>query len=46
MDTASNVRGAEKVMEEQKKTLKMEVSETTHDCIFSIKYLRCVVSVV
>jgi NADP-reducing hydrogenase subunit HndA len=40
--TACYVRGAEKVLEELKKTLKIEVGETTSDGKFSINCLRCV----
>lgn len=40
--TACYVRGAEKVLEELKKTLKIEVGETTPDGKFSINCLRCV----
>ena len=40
--TACYVRGAEKVLEEFKKELKIEVGETTSDGKFSISCLRCV----
>jgi NADP-reducing hydrogenase subunit HndA len=40
--TACYVRGAEKVLEEFKKELKIEVGETTPDGKFSISCLRCV----
>ncbi len=40
--TACYVRGAEKVLEEFKKELKVEVGETTTDGKFSISCLRCV----
>jgi NADP-reducing hydrogenase subunit HndA len=40
--TACYVRGAEKVLEELKKELKIEVGETTTDGRFSINCLRCV----
>ncbi|MFO7880248.1 MAG: NADH-quinone oxidoreductase subunit NuoE [Bacteroidota bacterium] len=40
--TACYVRGAEKVLEEFKKELKMEVGETSPDGKFSISCLRCV----
>ncbi len=40
--TACYVRGAEKVLEELKKALKIEVGETTADGKFSINCLRCV----
>lgn len=40
--TACYVRGAEKVLEEFKKNLKIEVGETTTDGKFSIACLRCV----
>ena len=40
--TACYVRGAEKVLEEMKKELKIEVGETTADGKFSISCLRCV----
>ncbi|MGD2034123.1 MAG: NAD(P)H-dependent oxidoreductase subunit E [Bacteroidales bacterium] len=40
--TACYVRGAEKVLEEFKKELKVEVGETTDDGKFSISCLRCV----
>jgi NADP-reducing hydrogenase subunit HndA len=40
--TACYVRGAEKVLEEFKKELKIQVGETTTDGKFSINCLRCV----
>lgn len=40
--TACYVRGAEKVLEELKKELKIDVGETTADGLFSISCLRCV----
>lgn len=40
--TACYVRGAEKVLEELKKELKIQVGETTSDGKFSINCLRCV----
>jgi NADP-reducing hydrogenase subunit HndA len=40
--TACYVRGAEKVLEEFKKELKVELGETTADGKFSISCLRCV----
>jgi NADH-quinone oxidoreductase subunit E/NADP-reducing hydrogenase subunit HndA len=40
--TACYVRGAEKVLEELKKELKIQVGETTADGKFSISCLRCV----
>lgn len=40
--TACYVRGAEKVLEEFKKELKIQVGETTADGLFSIACLRCV----
>ncbi len=40
--TACYVRGAEKVLEEFKKELKIKVGETTPDGKFSINCLRCV----
>lgn len=40
--TACYVRGAEKVLDEFKKNLKIEVGETTTDGKFSIACLRCV----
>ncbi len=40
--TACYVRGAEKVLEEFKKELKVKVGETTADGQFSINCLRCV----
>lgn len=42
MGTACYVRGAEKVLEEFKRQLKIEVGETTLDGKFSINSLRCV----
>ncbi len=40
--TACYVRGAEKVLEEFKKELKLEVGETSADGKFSLSCLRCV----
>lgn len=40
--TACYVRGAEKVLEEFKRTLKIQVGETTPDGKFSLSCLRCV----
>lgn len=40
--TACYVRGAEKVLDELKKELKIEVGETSEDGKFSISCLRCV----
>lgn len=40
--TACYVRGAEKVLEEIKKTLSIKVGETTEDGKFSINCLRCI----
>ncbi len=40
--TACYVRGAEKVLDEFKKELKIEVGETSNDGKFSIACLRCV----
>jgi NADP-reducing hydrogenase subunit HndA len=40
--TACYVRGAEKVLEEFKKELKIQVGETTPDGKFSISCLRCI----
>lgn len=40
--TACYVRGAEKVLEEFKKELKIEVGQTTEDGKFSLSCLRCV----
>ncbi len=40
--TACYVRGAEKVLEEFKKNLKIKVGETTPDGKFSLSCLRCV----
>ncbi len=42
MGTACYVRGAEKVLDEFKRELKIEVGETTADGKFSISCLRCV----
>jgi NADH-quinone oxidoreductase subunit E/NADP-reducing hydrogenase subunit HndA len=42
MGTACYVRGAEKVLDEFKKTLKIKVGETTPDGKFSLSCLRCV----
>jgi NADH-quinone oxidoreductase subunit E/NADP-reducing hydrogenase subunit HndA len=42
MGTACYVRGAEKVLDEFKRKLKIEVGETTEDGKFSISSLRCV----
>jgi len=42
MGTACYVRGAEKVLEEFKKQLKVPIGETTEDGKFSISCLRCV----
>ncbi|HOW41368.1 MAG TPA: NAD(P)H-dependent oxidoreductase subunit E, partial [Bacteroidales bacterium] len=42
MGTACYVRGAEKVLEEFKKELKIQVGETTKDNKFSLSSLRCV----
>lgn len=42
MGTACYVRGADKVLEELKKELGIEVGETTEDGKFSITSLRCV----
>jgi NADH-quinone oxidoreductase subunit E/NADP-reducing hydrogenase subunit HndA len=42
MGTACYVRGAEKVLDEFKKELNIEVGETTGDGKFSISCLRCV----
>jgi NADP-reducing hydrogenase subunit HndA len=42
MGTACYVRGAEKVLEEFKRQLKIEIGETTPDGKFSINSLRCV----
>lgn len=42
MGTACYVRGAEKVLDEFKKELEIEVGETTGDGKFSISCLRCV----
>lgn len=42
MGTACYVRGAEKVLEEFKRKLNVEVGETTKDGQFSLNCLRCV----
>lgn len=42
MGTACYVRGAEQVMDELKRQLKIEVGETTADGKFSLNALRCV----
>lgn len=42
MGTACYVRGAENVLGEFKRQLKVEVGESTHDGMFSINCLRCV----
>lgn len=42
MGTACYVRGAEKVLDEFKRILKIEVGETTPDGKFSLSSLRCV----
>lgn len=42
LGTACYVRGAEKVLDEVKKVLGIEVGETTPDGIFSLDCLRCV----
>jgi NADP-reducing hydrogenase subunit HndA len=42
MGTACYVRGAEKVLEEFKRKLNVEVGETTKDGKFSLNCLRCV----
>ena len=42
LGTACYVRGAEKVLEEFKKELKINVGQTTHDGKFSLSCLRCV----
>jgi NADP-reducing hydrogenase subunit HndA len=42
LGTACYVRGAEKVLDEFKKTLKIKVGETTPDNRFSLSCLRCV----
>jgi NADP-reducing hydrogenase subunit HndA len=42
MGTACYVRGAEKVLEEFKRKLSVEVGETTKDGKFSLNCLRCV----
>ena len=42
LGTACYVRGAEKVLDEVKKVLEIEVGETTPDGFFSLDCLRCV----
>ena len=42
LGTACYVRGAEKVLDEAKKVLGIEVGQTTPDGIFSLDSLRCV----
>ena len=42
LGTACYVRGAEKVLDEVKKVLDIEVGETTPDGVFSLDCLRCV----
>lgn len=42
MGTACYVRGAEKVLDEFKRRLKVQVGETTADSKFSLSCLRCV----
>ena len=42
MGTACYVRGAEKILEEFKKELKIEIGQTTTDGKFSLSCLRCV----
>lgn len=42
LGTACYVRGAEKVLDELKRQLKIDVGETTSDGKFSISVLRCV----
>jgi NADP-reducing hydrogenase subunit HndA len=42
LGTACYVRGAEKVLDEFKRTLKIQVGETTADGKFSLSCLRCV----
>ena len=42
MGTACYVRGAEKVLNELKKTLEVEIGECTPDGLFSLNSLRCV----
>jgi NADH-quinone oxidoreductase subunit E/NADP-reducing hydrogenase subunit HndA len=42
MGTACYVRGAEKVLDEFKKELRLQVGETTKDGKFSLSSLRCV----
>ena len=42
LGTACYVRGSEKVLEEVKKVLGIEVGETTPDGVFSLDCLRCV----
>jgi NADH-quinone oxidoreductase subunit E/NADP-reducing hydrogenase subunit HndA len=42
MGTACYVRGAEQVLSEFKRQLKVEVGESTGDGLFSLNCLRCV----
>ena len=42
MGTACYVRGAEKILDEFKKELKIEIGQTTPDGKFSLSCLRCV----
>lgn len=42
MGTACYVRGAEKVLDEFRRQLKIEIGETTEDGMFSLDSLRCV----
>ena len=42
MGTACYVRGAEKVLDEFRRSLKIEVGQTTPDGKFSLNCLRCV----
>jgi len=42
LGTACYVRGSEKVLEEFKRQLNIQVGETTHDGKFSLSCLRCV----
>ncbi|MCL1822045.1 MAG: NADH-quinone oxidoreductase subunit NuoE [Prolixibacteraceae bacterium] len=42
MGTACYIRGAEQVLDEFKRLLKIEVGQTTGDGIFSLSSLRCV----
>lgn len=42
MGTACYVRGAEQVLDEFKRLLKIEVGQTTDDGVFSLSSLRCV----